>query len=133
MSELALINKLPDEPIIIATYTKGQPPAEAIEEVIQYTAQLLDEVEGVIYRIEDLTEADMTFGDAVQVMGAVTKNRPGSARDPRVKTLLVGAGTLLDLSAKAFQQTQYGGLQVPLYSSVEEALANARELIAAAQ
>jgi hypothetical protein len=130
---MAIIDKLPNEPIIIATYTKDQPPAEAINEVIQYTAQLLDEVEGVIYCIEDLTEADITFGNAVQAMAAVTKKLPGSARDPRVKMLLVGAGSLLDFSAKAFRQMQYGELQIPLYSSIEEALADAREMIAAGQ
>jgi hypothetical protein len=130
---MATINKLHNEPIIIATYTKDQLPAEAINEVIQYTAQLLEEIDGVIYCIEDLTEADMTFGNAVQAMAAVTKKQPGSARDPRVKMLLVGSGSLLDVCAKAFRQLQYGELQIPLYSSIEEALADAREMIAAAE
>lgn len=62
------------------------------------------------------------------IVGGLTtqrQNRPGAAGDPRIQTLIVGEGTLMQIAEKSIKQLK-GNFNVPLFTSLDEALAHAR-------
>ena len=71
--------------------------------------------------IYNLVELDFSFSDMVQGMGASTRSKPGSVNDPNAIIAFVGTQKLLGIAVKAFQQRQYGSLEVAHYASYDEA------------
>jgi hypothetical protein len=123
------IEKLPGEPIVIDSH--GEPmDAMGHRDFAEELARRVQDIEGTVYRITDLLGMSYSFPTLVHVLGEETRSgRPGSASDPRVKTVLVAAGEVADLIAVAASQPQYGGLNLPLFTTRDEALAYVRELI----
>jgi hypothetical protein len=121
------ISRLPGEPIIIFQPSDNDPAPS--QETFARTAALMDEIgTEKVYRIIDLTEvqANVRFGDMVQVMAQETSGAAGSASDPRMRDVMVSTSDLLKLAAKSMGQQQYLGREIPLFPSVDEALAYIR-------
>ena len=53
--------------------------------------------------------------------------------DPRVVSIIVGSGPLIEIAARSFQQRQRGAFKVSVFSDLDEALAYARERIASGE
>lgn len=124
------LSRIPNEPIILfrPSAEDSTPPQETFARV----AALLDEIGGKTYRIIDLidVEANLRFGDMVQVMAAETSGAVGSGSDPRLMDVMVGTSDMLKLAAKSMGQRQYLGREVPLFATVDDALAFVRGEIA---
>ncbi len=119
--------RIPNEQIIVVTisnpFTAGDPTTGNRE-----TARLLDENKGPVYRIEDLSSLDLPFSVLVQGMAEAThRSSEGSLNDPRApRLIMVGSKPNHQMIVDSLKQAQYGGLNVPLFATVEEALAHAR-------
>jgi hypothetical protein len=123
------IEKLPDEPIVIDCHSE---PMEALSHAnfANELAQIVQSIEGTVYRIADLTGMSYSFPTLVHVLAEETRNKkPGSAGDPRVKLVMVASGEIATLIANAAKQPQYGGLDLPVFATQAEALAYVREQI----
>ncbi len=122
------VQRLPNEPILIITRFDATP--SDLPQIFQQSLELSEDIEGTVYRIHDISRINPDFGTMVMGMANASEKREGSMRDPRFQDILVGSHELIRLASAAFQQEQYGGLTIPLFESLEEALDYARKQIA---
>lgn len=122
------IKRLPDEPIIVATWIE---PVDIQKEFPQKFAEVdaLIGADEEVCVVDDLTNLKIDFSTLVSGMAAQRAKIPGAPFDPRIHSILVGSGTLWELASKGARQLQYGKLDIPLFPSLEEALGYAREKI----
>jgi len=115
----------PNERIIVANFDvpfSSQDVALANEE----TARVVLQRGSPVYRIENIV-GPLSFDDVTEGLAVAARSSvAGSARDPNVIFLFVGKGPIVEMTAKSFSQTQYAGREVPLFGTLEEALAYAR-------
>lgn len=85
--------------------------------------QFLAETSGKLYVIVDCTEFSPDFRDIVIGM-AQTSRRDSPVRNSRMETLVVASNKLLEAMVNWFRQQQYGNLDMPLYKSIDDAVAH---------
>ncbi|GAB4508777.1 MAG: hypothetical protein OHK0046_02250 [Anaerolineae bacterium] len=114
------------EPIIIVNWQNPFDTTTDILESNKLVSDFANRSGTPVYRIIDTHEIDLTFGDLVHILDLKTRNEPGSLRDPRIHTVLVGTHEMVRMKAQSLSQEQYGGLNVPLFESVDDAIAYCR-------
>jgi hypothetical protein len=77
-------------------------------------------IQGILYRIIDVTRWRIAFSDLMLVLDIDT--RGGSGVDPRVRTVIVGSGEMVTLGIEAMKQQQYGAVNIPGFATMAEAL-----------
>jgi hypothetical protein len=115
------ISRFDQEPII---HVEIFDPYDSITESpgrLKAVAELLEGDEKV-YHIFDLSGFSMDFSKLVTGLGVVTATVPGSFTDPRLITVVVGASPMVKMGVEALKQSQYKGLLVHRFDTVEEAL-----------
>jgi hypothetical protein len=124
------IEKLPDEPIIILTVRDPLgTPAEHRKSHEEMVA-VINTIEGNVYRITDMRELNINFADMLHRIAEEAKARSaGAMSDERIKGIVVGSHDMVRLGTQALSQQQYGGLKIPLFERLEEALDYARDEI----
>lgn len=124
----AKVERLPGEPIIVVTWSS---PFDVQKESPQKFADVdaLIRSDEKVYVIDDMTRLKIDFATLVAGMAAQRVKAPGSPADLRVKTILVGSGMMWELASRGAKQLQYGGFDIPLFPSLEAALAHAREKV----
>jgi len=117
------IEHLEDIPAIIAHFREPFTPNEDIITSIKQTAQILDTTEHkIFYRIDDLSNLNISFSDMVQGMAQSTqKNTPGSSLDPRLRVILVGSDDFILQIQNFAKQEQYGGMNLSVFATIAEA------------
>ncbi len=115
------VEKLPDEPVIILTY-EGHLDVETVRTAFTQSLVLAESTPGVVYRISDVRLGEGDFRDVMQVMEQVRAGIPGSSADPKIKGVFVGTHQMARLYAEMMRQSQFGGVQIPFFKTVEEAL-----------
>jgi hypothetical protein len=119
---------LTDEPIIIAT-GKGLLSVQDFADMFKESAELLQGVEGTIYRISDFREASSSFMDLIRMSQLASKGGEGTTTDPRIKAILVGTNQWVSLARTIFEQPQYSAMRLPTLENLEDALAYVRTQI----
>jgi len=123
----AEISKDPTLPVIFFTYKGGFELPGDIEKSLKEMVAFKRQVGGHVYRIINLLDIQLTFGDMVSAMG-LERGREGGSEDPDVTTIFVIDSEILKFGAQALrEQEQYGKGDVRATSSPEEALAIVRE------
>lgn len=124
--------RLPDEPIIIVKYIDPpDPPDEQAAETSHQMSALMKDIEGPVYRINDILDYDLQFSDMVLGMAAEMRGGlPGTVSDSRVHTVTVGSSELVRIGTEAAKQSQYGEIDIKLFTSIDDALSYVREEIA---
>jgi hypothetical protein len=122
------VEKIPGEPVLVFTLWGTFELLEDQEKISQEISDLIKDIDGSYFMIDDYSGiVNVNFGDMIAVMAEQTKrNLPGSITDPRAKHVLVGSNAMIDFAAKSFNQPQYGGFTLPMYTSLDEALAYVR-------
>lgn len=125
------VRRVQGEPIVIVRFGDDQEPtAQIVKQAAQQVLDLTADVTGTIYRIIDFTgPEEVSFSDLIEGMAADLLDSP-IAREPRVKTYIVGEGPLHEIVVEGIQQPQYGSLPVYEAPTVELALAAIRQEIA---
>ncbi len=121
------VEKIEDAPIIVITYTDPYNIAIEGEPAIKEVTQLAESIDGKLFTIFDCTRVSLTFGDLTSGMQAQKVGTRGSISDPNATVILVGTSDLIQIARQAFSQEQYGGVDVPLFTDVDAAIAFARE------
>ncbi|MEO0563054.1 MAG: hypothetical protein AAF125_13180 [Chloroflexota bacterium] len=124
---LVSVEKLPNERIIVVQYNAPFEPNQDISAAQSEIAALLDENEGVFFRIDDLSKANMTWQQFVDGIFVATREVPGSMVDARIRGVLVGDDEMIQLASASMKQQQYGATNTPVFASLDEALAHARQ------
>jgi len=119
------VEKLPDEPIIVATI-QGHFDVAIAREIFQKSVELAEGIDGHYYRVTDGRQMDISFGDMMKVVEEASRGEPGSTRDQSVTVVLVGTGEMGKLFANMMKLRQYGGTPTPIFKSMDEALTHIR-------
>ncbi len=89
--------------------------------MFEQVAEMIEGIDGQIFRISDYRQAESSFVDIIKTVQETLKLTAGSAADPRVKTIYIGTSRWIGLARTAYQH-QPGGLQIPTFHTVEDAL-----------
>ena len=123
----ATVTRLPDEPILVATLT-GKFTAEDAMEVFRRSTELINDEDGIIYRITDAREADSTLPEMMQTVKVAAAQSGATTGDPRINVILVGKTTWLNFMRNNMQTR---GVELGLVTDFDLALETARIQIAA--
>lgn len=123
------IEWLPNEPILIAT-AAGLITADDFKDMYEQVAAMIEGHEEKIYRIADYTAAESSFLDIIKAVKLASTHAAGSSADPRIQTIYVGTSKWISLARTALQQPQFGGIMVPTFVDLDDALDYARREIA---
>lgn len=127
----SIVEKLPNEAIILVRVRPHASSSPEEAEVAAACAALIDG-DGPHYRITDFSAFEMTFSGLIQGMSQEKQRIPGSVSDPRLRNIFVGTQDMIALGAHSFKQAQYGGLDVMLFATLDDALDYARAHLGAA-
>jgi hypothetical protein len=123
------LEQLPDEPIIVLSLLSDSSLREQISDSAEEATLLIEEAaEEWVYLIYDVRNLRPNFSDLVGALGQATK-ATNLFKNPRLRTVVVGSGPLVEMGVKALSQEQYGGRPAPLFETVEEAIDYARQQV----
>ena len=126
------IEKIDGEPIIVVTYKEPYSPNEDVIQTNRLVAKYLDDIEGPVYLINDIRQVRLSFTSMVQTMAAAFRDETTLEAD-RIKGVAVGAGRMLKMMVDSAKQMQFGNVNIDMFDTPEEAIAFAREQVAAAK
>jgi hypothetical protein len=121
------LKRLPDEPIVIATIT-GEVNRESVLKVYQLTEPYLDQIEGTIYRITDVSAVTTNLAEMLRVIQSANTNHAASSSDPRLRVTLVGTTAWMRFFRDALEQQS--NVQIAVFDNLDDALAAIRQEIA---
>lgn len=121
------VERLPDEPILIITYETPFDFHIEPGQILEAMADIIIDSDQAVFAIHDTSNLSLSFSDVVTGMAGAFKNVRGQELSPRARILVVGGGTLLNLAVRSARQIQYGGLDVELFDSLDDALDYARQ------
>src|SRR5258708_4836703 len=119
----AAVKQVPNEPIIMITYTEPWDPEQDTKKAGPLFAELEQRFEGPIFRITDFRPLNMSVADMAAALMVVTKRGVvGAVTDPRVRLLMVGKDVLVKTVRNSLAKGQYGELSVAdeLFSNTED-------------
>jgi len=124
----ATVEKVLGKPIVLVEY-HGHITTDDARAVFAQIAGLLDNYGAPLYRITrvDCDNAHTSFDEVLMLTTLSSKGRRGSATDPDIKTVLVGEHLLIDLYIDAMRQDAFGGVEIPLFDTLDDALEHVRE------
>ena len=123
------IERLPGESIIVTTWAEPANLTEEMPESWKKIDALIGPDEDKVYCITDLRGLSVDFSTMIKGMTLQRGRQPGSSSDLRIRSILVGTGMLWEIVSKGVKQIRGGNAELPLFSTMEEALAHAREKI----
>ncbi len=115
------VEQVPNQPIFVITLSEPFDQAKEAPASDWKFQELIATVQGTIYRVIDLTRWTIPFNDMIN--GLASDTRGGAGADPRIHTVIVGSGEMVEFGVKAMKQRQYGAKEIPLFASLDEALA----------
>jgi hypothetical protein len=123
-----MVTRLPNEPILIAD-VHGRMDVEAVRNLFAQTAAFCNEVNDTVYQIASFLNVDASINDAARVLVEASRGARGSALDPQVKAVMVAGHNRVRLLIDLMRQKEFGGAEVPVFDTVDAALAFVREQI----
>jgi hypothetical protein len=127
------ISQLTGQPIVLATLEQPMELRQEVPAMFQDLIALTQSLDGYpwLYIVVDATKAGaFSFGDIVYILSESRVTIPHRRADMAVRLMLIGSGMLLDLAAKAMSQLQYGGYQMRLFPTLDQALETAQDELA---
>lgn len=119
---LKTVEKLANEAIIVVSYEAPFDPRNDISAAQVQISEILNQTEGILYRIDNLSEAKMNWPQFLEGITVATRDTPGSMTDSRIRGILVGDYEMVRLASESMKQEQYGASQTPMFTSLDEAL-----------
>ncbi len=117
------------DPILMVTFTDELTPQIAHEMYIQsaYLAESIDA--DIIWRILDISQAQVGFGDVIHIVRYMNLDQPGNFADPRFHTVFAGRHPMASLIRDMLGKEAYGGVDIMIYPGLGEALMFAQEAV----
>lgn len=122
---------LPDEPILIATISASFNQKYELDPYLNETAYILEGLDQPIYYIADVSETKVSiFQDFLTAFNRAFRGAGAIVNHPNLrKPIFVSTDPLIKLGARGLNAEIYGNLSVPVFDTLEEALAYARSLL----
>jgi len=125
------VQQLDGKPIWVSNYHEPYDPSMDAHAVDLEMQSLTADVPGKLYFIADMRAIDVEFSDIVSGLAEAFKSGVETFyTNPRVTILTVGTSDLIKMATEAAKQAQYGGVDIKVFPTVEEAVACAEEMIA---
>ncbi len=124
----ATLRKLEGEPILIVTH-QGFLDIKAVEAVTVEIAQALAESDVPLYGIIDLRTVTTNMGELMRILVHQATGTRGTVSDRQGNVVLVGSHPLIRIFRRLLQRETFGGLLIPIFSTLEEALTFTRKRI----
>ena len=123
------IRKLDDAPILISTFS-GYITDDDLKRSDQVGPEFFAQIHEDAIMIIDVTGGTSSFGEVLHMLrhGAPEQNMSGFPF--RVQMFLVGTDTMAKLYVDAARLKQFGAQQIPMFASLDAAIAAARQTIA---
>jgi hypothetical protein len=119
------ITCMPDEPIVIAEF-QGRMDLASVRHMFQESARFADTLNRQIYRIVNYLNAEASFRDMASALAEGTKGGSGSPRDPRLLEVMVAGHNRIRFLLDILRRKEYGGIDVPVFDTMDEGFAFAR-------
>ncbi|MBI1276727.1 MAG: hypothetical protein GC179_01230 [Anaerolineaceae bacterium] len=113
------VERIPNKPIIILHY-EGFLDLETVKSAFVQSAKLAADIQGIIYRVADVRNADSNFVEIVNIIKASRANVQGNATDTKFQVIFVGQNQLIHLYADALKQL--GAAPIPIFHTMEDAM-----------
>ncbi|MDX2161968.1 MAG: hypothetical protein SF162_11635 [bacterium] len=127
--------QLPGEPIFIVLFDGVITPEDTLQSYLETAHLWYDDLRKTGSHI--IIDARTAEGNFIDTMGAlrqsVMQEQQLAEMMQHVQFYIVGTNALIKLYTHARQQQQFGGLNIPLFAGIEDALAAARTAIAQKQ
>lgn len=128
------IQQLEDLPVPTVINTISS-PLDIAHELPQNINELDTFVAGItgdpVYVVIDMSDLHLNMGDLVQGLASAFSPPEGietqNVSHNRVKSVIVGANTLLKIAARSAGQDQYGNRQMEWYPTLDEALTHIKQ------
>jgi hypothetical protein len=124
----ATLRKLDNEPILIVTHEGFLDLEAAVAATVQVAAALAASDEP-LYGIIDLRMATTDMRQMLLILYHQTRGSLGTLSAQRNTVVFVGAHPLIRLFRQLFHRDQFGGQIIPIYSTLDDALAAQRARI----
>jgi len=119
------VEQINDEPIMTMT-SRGFVTSQDALEMSEACAILMDKIGTPTYWILDVSNSQSDFQQLFNIILTQSKGKPGTATDPRGIGAIVGTNPLIKLFQNAIKQRQFGGMNLPMFTSMDSALAAIR-------
>lgn len=116
-----MVEQYPELPVIVATVT-GKMTIEDARTIFSESAAIMDTMSGPVFRITDVRQMDTDFTEVTAMLKEASHGQPGTTSDPRLQVVMVGGHALTRFYADAMRQSQFGGVAVPVFQHIEDAL-----------
>jgi hypothetical protein len=126
------IEKLRDEPILVVSAIEPFDFKVDYGPFVRELLGLLEQSSEPVFEITDGRTIKLSFSEVVSLLATVTKGDDAKSleKHPKVRAWLIAVDNdLLRMGVNALGQAQYGGQAIPIFRTVDEALAYARQQI----
>ncbi len=117
-----VVERLADEPILIAVYT-GHITFEEVVDMYRTSAELIGTDPRMFYRISDTRGATSDFAAMLKLVQAANQATAGSSIDSRIQVTYVGTTTWIKFLRDTFAKR---GVLMPAFLDLETALESVR-------
>ena len=122
------VELLPDEPIVIMKF-EGTVTAAEITEKLQETAEKTADIAGTIYRINDISDLQMTVKEMIALVTTLRQPTPGAYNDPRFEVVFVNDNRTSHVYTDILQTQLFREQPIRLFGSTEQAIEYIRQRI----
>ncbi|MEZ4669180.1 MAG: hypothetical protein R3E39_14835 [Anaerolineae bacterium] len=112
------VERIPDEPIIVLRY-QGFMDVATVVEAFTKSGVLAANIEGTVFRIADVREADSTFVEVMNIIKA-SRSTAGSTTDNKFRVIFVGDNQLIRFYMQIVQNL--GAPPLHIFHTLEDAL-----------
>lgn len=124
------VTQIENEDIILVEISDPFLGEEAVK-INQEVLELMQNIELPAYRLLDFTHCSMEWSQMQQGFASQVKGTPGSMTDPNLIPVGVNVGSgAQQVAMEGFGHEPFGGLDIPLFDTLDEALAYIRNRIA---
>lgn len=123
------IKYLPQEPILLATikgYLNIKSTKDACSRVVKKCQGTLSHT----YCVIDVCEATTSFADLIWIIKQAAAYGDSSQCTMKNRVVFVGESHWIQLFSDAMQHTQFGGIEIPIFETIDTALVYIRSELA---
>ena len=125
------VEKLQDGPIIVYHYPEKLESNQELRDALIAENDIAQSLpDPAIWVIHDASKLSIHFSALISALITLTREGPEGFDDPRLRIIVVSKSDWIKFAAKSASQKQYGGWQISVFDTYEQALAHAREEMA---
>ena len=116
------VEKLPDEPIVLATLNKDF-SMSMFDNLVNDVYEILDQLNESIYYISDVRHITLSWDNLLKGVSMVSRGKNPLLQHPRIiENLAVTNSKMLRMLAKGMQHPVFGNVSIQAFDSLDDAI-----------